>query len=45
MKTLSGRVIKAVASKFWVDTEEGVKVCFARKKLCLLYTSPSPRDS
>ena len=33
MKTLSGRVIKAVASKFWVDTEEGVKVCFARKKL------------
>lgn len=33
MKTLKGRVIKAVASKFFVDTEEGVKVCFARKKL------------
>lgn len=33
MKTSCGRVIKAVASKFWVDTEEGVKVCFARKKL------------
>ena len=33
MKTSCGRVIKAVASKFWVDTEDGVKVCFARKKL------------
>lgn len=33
MKTFCGRVIKAVASKFWVDTEDGVKVCFARKKL------------
>lgn len=28
-----GRVIKAVASKFFVDTLDGVKVCFARKKL------------
>lgn len=33
MKTLDGRVIKAVASKFFVDTKEGVKVCFARKRL------------
>lgn len=33
MKTYKGRVIKAVASKFFVDTEDGVKVCFARKKL------------
>ena len=33
MKTLDGRVIKAVASKFFVDTEDGVKVCFARKRL------------
>ncbi len=33
MKTLEGRVIKAVASKFFVDTPEGVKICFARKKL------------
>jgi ribosome biogenesis GTPase len=33
MKTLSGRVVKAVASKFFVDTLGGVKVCFARKKL------------
>ena len=33
MKTISGRVIKAVASKFWVDTDDGVRVCFARKKL------------
>ncbi len=33
MKTFDGRVIKAVASKFFVDTDEGVKVCFARKKL------------
>lgn len=33
MKTIDGRVIKAVASKFFVDTPEGVKVCFARKKL------------
>ncbi len=33
MKTYDGRVIKAVASKFFVDTIEGVKVCFARKKL------------
>ena len=32
-KTISGRVVKAVASKFFVDTEGGVKVCFARKKL------------
>ncbi len=32
-KTLNGRVVKAVASKFFVDTIEGVKVCFARKKL------------
>ena len=31
--TYNGRVIKAVASKFFVDTEDGVKVCFARKKL------------
>lgn len=30
---LDGRVIKAVASKFFVDTREGVKVCFARKRL------------
>jgi ribosome biogenesis GTPase len=34
-KTLKGRVIKAVASKFFVDTIEGVKICFARKKLKL----------
>ena len=34
MKALTdGRVIKAVASKFFVDTNDGVKVCFARKKL------------
>lgn len=33
MKTYDGRVIKAVASKFFVDTNDGVKVCFARKKL------------
>ena len=33
MKTFDGRVIKAVASKFFVDTDGGVKVCFARKKL------------
>ncbi len=33
MKTYDGRVIKAVASKFFVDTIDGVKVCFARKKL------------
>ncbi len=33
MKTIDGRVIKAVASKFFVDTLEGVKVCFARKRL------------
>ncbi len=33
MKTYEGRVIKAVASKFFVDVEDGVKVCFARKKL------------
>lgn len=33
MKTIDGRVIKAVASKFFVDTEDGVKVCFARKRL------------
>ncbi|MCM1305775.1 MAG: ribosome small subunit-dependent GTPase A [Bacteroides sp.] len=32
MKT-DGRVVKAVASKFFVDTADGVKVCFARKKL------------
>ncbi len=35
MKTYDGRVIKAVASKFFVDTIDGVKVCFARKKLKL----------
>ncbi|MBO4554161.1 MAG: GTPase RsgA, partial [Clostridia bacterium] len=33
MKTMDGRVIKAVASKFFVDTPDGVKVCFARKRL------------
>lgn len=33
MKTYKGRVIKAVASKFFVDTDDGVKVCFARKRL------------
>ena len=33
MKTYDGRVIKAVASKFFVDTSDGVKVCFARKRL------------
>ena len=33
MKTYDGRVIKAVASKFFVDTKDGVKVCFARKRL------------
>ena len=32
-KLYDGRVIKAVASKFFVDTENGVKICFARKKL------------
>lgn len=35
MKTINSRVIKAVASKFFVDTQKGVKVCFARKKLKL----------
>ena len=33
IKTEKGRVIKAVASKFFIDTASGVKVCFARKKL------------
>ncbi len=33
MKTYDGRVIKAVASKFFVDTNDGVRLCFARKKL------------
>ncbi|MBO7327058.1 MAG: GTPase RsgA, partial [Clostridia bacterium] len=33
IKTQKGRVIKAVASKFFVDTGDSVKVCFARKKL------------
>lgn len=33
MKSIKGRVIKGVASKFFVDTAEGVKVCFARKRL------------
>ena len=33
MKTESGRVVKAVASRFWVDAGGSVKVCFARKKL------------
>lgn len=33
MKLEKGRVIKAVSSKFFVDTEKGVRVCFARKKL------------
>lgn len=33
MKTINGRVIKAVASTFFVDTEKGVKKCFARKKI------------
>lgn len=33
MKTYDGRVIKAVASKFFVDTKDGVKICFARKRL------------
>lgn len=35
MKSVSGRVIKAVASRFFVDTADGVKVCVARKKLKL----------
>lgn len=35
MKTYQGRVIKAVASKFFVMTQDGVKTCFARKKLKL----------
>lgn len=33
MKLEKGRVIKDVSSKFFVDTEKGVRVCFARKKL------------
>lgn len=33
MKKFEGRVIKAVASKFFVQTADGVKPCFARKKL------------
>ncbi len=34
MKTqYDGRVIKAVASKFFVEVSDGVKTCFARKKL------------
>ena len=32
-KQLKGRVIKAVASKYFVDTQDGVKICFARKKI------------
>jgi len=32
-KSLEGRVIKAVASKFFVETSNGVMACFARKKL------------
>lgn len=33
MKKFEGRVIKAVASKFFVQTADDVKPCFARKKL------------
>ncbi len=32
-KTQSGRVIKAVASKFFVDVQGDVRVCFARKRI------------
>lgn len=32
---IEGRVIKAISSKFFVDTTNGVKICFARKKLKL----------
>lgn len=35
MKGYNGRVIKAVASRFFVDTEDGVKPCFARKRIRL----------
>lgn len=35
MNSLNGTVIKAVSSTFFVDTEKGVKRCFARKKLKL----------
>lgn len=33
IKSIEGRVIKAVASRFTVDTPQGVLGCFARKKL------------
>lgn len=33
MKTLCGRVVKAVSSRFFVDVGGEVKVCYARKKL------------
>lgn len=33
MKTQSGRVIKQISSTFFVDTQNGVKRCFARKKI------------
>lgn len=33
MKTFTGRVIKAVSSRFFVDVGGDVKVCYARKKL------------
>ncbi|MEG1529808.1 MAG: ribosome small subunit-dependent GTPase A, partial [Clostridia bacterium] len=32
-KTMKGRVVKAVASKFFIDTANGVKISLARKKL------------
>ncbi len=32
-KQIDGRVVKAIASKFFVDTGADVKPCFARKKL------------
>ncbi len=35
MKAIKGRVIKAIASKFFVDIEDDVKICYARKKLKL----------
>lgn len=33
MKTYDGRVVKAVSSRFFVDVADGVKTCYARKKL------------
>mgnify|MGYP003022030754 FL=1 len=47
---MTGYITKGIGGFYYVKTSEGIVECkprgiFRKQKICLLYTSPSPRDT